>query len=89
LILKFNVRVDAGGAEITVSVAVLLVDVPAELLTLNAYCAPLSELVLGGVVKELAVAPVITVPLRSHWNDSGPVPAAAPEKVAVWPAITD
>jgi hypothetical protein len=38
------------AAEFTVSVAVLLVALPAELLTTTLNCAPLSELVVAGVV---------------------------------------
>src|SRR5579859_4665469 len=41
-------RVGSGGA--TVSVAGLLLTLPAELLTTTENCAPLSELLVGGVV---------------------------------------
>jgi len=40
----------ATAAAFTVSVAALLVTLPAELLTTTVNCAPLSELVVAGVV---------------------------------------
>jgi hypothetical protein len=40
----------ATAAGFTVSVAALLVTLPAELLTTTVNCAPLSELLVGGVV---------------------------------------
>ena len=40
----------ATGAGLTVSVAALLVTVPAELLTTTVNCAPLAEVVSAGVV---------------------------------------
>ena len=40
----------ATGAGLTVSVAALLVTLPAELLTTTVNCAPLSEVVSAGVV---------------------------------------
>src|SRR5260221_551025 len=40
----------ATAAALTVSVAALLVTLPAELLTTTVNCAPLSELVVAGVV---------------------------------------
>ena len=40
----------ATGAALTVSVAALLVTLPAELLTTTVNCAPLSEVVSAGVV---------------------------------------
>jgi len=40
----------ATGAGFTVSTALLLVAVPAELLTITLNCAPLSEVVSAGVV---------------------------------------
>jgi hypothetical protein len=39
-----------GSGDATVSVAALLVTLPAALLTTTANCAPLSELLVGGVV---------------------------------------
>jgi len=39
----------ATAAALTVSVAALLVALPAELLTITENCAPLSELVVEGV----------------------------------------
>jgi hypothetical protein len=44
------VIVGATGAAFTVSVAALLVALPAELLTTTVNCAPLSAVVVGGVV---------------------------------------
>jgi len=40
----------ATGAVVTVSVAALLVRLPAELLTTTLNCAPLSEVISAGVV---------------------------------------
>ena len=56
-----------GGATTTVSVAEVLVTVPAEFVITTEYVAPLSEaIVSAGVVYEADVAPEISVPLRRH-----------------------
>ena len=56
----------ATAAALTVRVAALLVTLPAELLTITVNCAPLSELVVAGVVYEVEVAPLIAVPFFFH-----------------------
>ena len=48
-LVVLGVRAPGGGA-LTVSVAALLVALPAELLTTTVNCAPLSEVVSAGVV---------------------------------------
>ncbi len=56
----------ATAAALTVRVAALLVTLPAELLTITVNCAPLSELVVAGVVYEVEVAPLTDVPFLFH-----------------------
>jgi hypothetical protein len=51
----------------TVSAAALLVTLPAVLLTATVNCAPLSELVVAGVVYLDEVAPLMAVPFFRHW----------------------
>ncbi len=56
----------ATAAALTVRVAALLVMLPALLLTTTVNCAPLSELVVAGVVYEDEVAPLTAVPFFFH-----------------------
>ena len=51
----------------TVNVALLLVTLPALLLTVTAKSAPLSSAVVGGVVHDALVAPVMLSPFFFHW----------------------
>ena len=55
-----------GGTALTVSVATLLVMLPAELLTTTLNCAPLSAAVVAGVVYEGEVAPLMFAPFFRH-----------------------
>ena len=54
-------------AAATLRVAVLLVTLPALLLTTTLKSARLSEAVVGGVVYEEEVAPPMAVPFFRHW----------------------
>jgi hypothetical protein len=56
----------ATAAAFTVNVALLLVALPAELVTTTEKLDPLSVVVVAGVVYELEVAPVIFVPFLLH-----------------------
>ena len=56
----------ATGADVTVSVAALLVTLPAVLLTVTLNDAPLSEFVVAGVVYDAEVAPPIADPFFFH-----------------------
>ena len=56
----------ATGAANTVSIAALLVTVPAESLTATVNAAPLSEVVVGGVVYDGALAPLMAAPFFFH-----------------------
>jgi hypothetical protein len=56
----------ATAAAFTVKVALLLVALPAELLTTTEKVDPLSAVVVAGVVYELDVAPVMFVPFLRH-----------------------
>jgi len=56
----------ATAAAFTVKVALLLVALPAELLTTTEKVDPLSAVVVAGVVYELDVAPVMLVPFLRH-----------------------
>ena len=62
-----TLAVNAPGVEVTLSVAALLVTFPVTLLTLTENCAPLSEVVVAGVVYAAAVAPLIAAPFFFHW----------------------
>ena len=73
---------------VTVSVAALLVALPALLLAATVNCALLFAVVSAGVVYEEEVAPLIAVPFMLHWYVIGAVPLAATLNVAVFPAIT-
>jgi len=55
----------AGG--FTVNVALLLVTLPALLLTVTAKRAPSSAIVVGGVVYDALVAPAMFAPFFAHW----------------------
>lgn len=83
LALRINVP-----AAVTVSVAALLVTLPTLLVTVTVNCAPLSAVVVAGVVYEGEVAPPMGVPPRVHWYDRVPVPVAVTLNVAVCPATT-
>jgi hypothetical protein len=77
-----------GGVS-TVSVAGLLVTVslsPSLIATVK--ISPLCAAVVGGVVYEAAVAPLMAVPLIFHWYFRLVALFAATEKVAGWPAFT-
>ena len=56
----------ATGAEVTARVAVLLVTFPELSATTTVNNAPLSEVVVAGVVYDDAVAPPIAVPFFFH-----------------------
>ena len=56
----------AVAAAFTVRVALLLVALPAELVTTTEKLEPLSAEVVAGVVYELEVAPVIIAPFFFH-----------------------
>lgn len=73
--LPFNVRPEDENpfpklmfevAEFTVSVAVLLVTEPAELLTITSKVDPLSAVVVVGMAYVAALAPEIFVPFFCH-----------------------
>jgi len=55
----------ATAAALTVRVAALLVALPTLLLTTTVNCAPLSEVVVAGVVKVEEVAPLIAAPFSA------------------------
>ena len=58
----------AGGLSVVVDrTASLEVACPNEFVTTTLKCAPLSAEVVGGVVYDALVAPVMRVPLRYHW----------------------
>ncbi len=52
---------------VTVRVAGLLVTLPALFVTVTVNWAPLSEVVVAGVVYEAAVAPLTEAPFFCHW----------------------
>ena len=56
----------ALGHYCTVKIALLLVMLPARLLTVTAKSAPLSAAVVGGVVYDALVAPVMLAPFFVH-----------------------
>jgi len=72
---------------VTVSMAALLVALPAVLLTSALNCALLSAVVSAGVVYVEEIAPPIAAPFFFHWYVMGVVPVAATLNVAVWPAL--
>jgi hypothetical protein len=57
----------ATPAALSVSVAALLVALPALLATTTLNSEPLSELVVAGVVYVEDVAPLMAVPFFCHW----------------------
>jgi hypothetical protein len=71
----------------TISIAALLVALPAVLLTATANFALLSAVVSAGVVYVDEIAPLIIAPFLLHWYVMGDVPVAAILNVAVCPAI--
>ena len=56
----------ATGAAVTVRVALLLVTLPTESLTVTVNDAPLSEFVVAGVVYDAEVAPLMALPFLLH-----------------------
>jgi hypothetical protein len=56
----------ATAAAFTVRVALLLVALPAELVTTTENVEPLSAVVVAGVVYELEVAPLMFAPFFRH-----------------------
>ena len=56
----------ATAAALTVRVALLLVALPAELVTTTEKVEPLSAVVVAGVVYELDVAPLMFAPFFRH-----------------------
>lgn len=71
---------------VTISVAGLLLAVPALLLTATENAALLSAVVSAGVVYVEEVAPLSIAPFLLHWYVIGEVPVAATLNVAVLPA---
>src|ERR1700674_3875859 len=63
VLLALRIKV---AAAFTVSVAVLLVMLPALLVTVTVNCTPLSAVVVAGVVYEAEVAPLMATPLLFH-----------------------
>jgi hypothetical protein len=61
------VMVGATEEVVTVSIAGVLVKGPAASLRVTVKDAPLSERVVGGVVKVEDVAPLIGMPFLLHW----------------------
>jgi len=81
------VMAGATAAVVTVSMAALLVELPAALLTSAVNCALLSAIVSAGVVNVEEIAPLIAAPFFFHWYVIGAVPVAATLKVAAWPTV--
>ena len=61
------VIVGGTGAAATVSVAGLLVTLPAVFVALHVNWAPVSASVVGGVAYEALVAPAMSTPSLCHW----------------------
>jgi hypothetical protein len=78
----------ATDAEVTVSVAELLVTLPLLSVTTTENREPLSAAVVAGVVYDAEVAPAIAAAPFFHWYVNVPAPAATTENVAVFPATT-
>jgi hypothetical protein len=76
----------AATGAVTISVAGLLVAVPAVLLTDTVNAALASAVVSAGVVYVEEIAPLSIAPFFFHWYVIGEVPVAATLKVAVFPA---
>jgi len=83
-VLALRMAVEAD----TVSVAALLVTLPAPFETVTVNCVPLSADVVAGVVYEADVAPLMAAPPFFHWYVSVAVPVAVTENVAVCPVNT-
>ncbi len=75
-------------ALVTINVAELLIALPAELLTTHLNVAPLSAMVVGGVVQDALVAPAMFTLFFCHWYDRGDAPVAVTANVAVCPSFT-
>ena len=71
----------------TVSVALLLVAEPAELVATTEY-VPASSAATLAIEKEALVAPAILVLSLRHWKVGAGVPLAAAVKVTALPAVT-
>ena len=67
IVLFGDTVIDTPAAAATLRVAALLVALPALLVTTTVNRAPLSELVVAGVVYAEEVAPLIAVPFFRHW----------------------
>src|SRR5438874_5327864 len=80
--------VGGTAAGFTVSVAALLVTVPAVFVTTTRNVEPLSAVVVSGFVSIAEVAPGMLTPWFCPWSPSGAVPAATTANVAVCPAVT-
>ena len=76
-------------AAVTVRIAGLLVRLPVLSVTTTVNCAPLSALVVAGVVYDAPDAAPIGDPFFFHWYVSVPDPVATTENVAVLPVTTD
>jgi hypothetical protein len=79
--------IEGGINEFTVRVALLLVTLPALLLTITAKREALSACVVAGVAYDALVAPTMFAPFFIHWHFNGVVPVATTLKVAVCPAV--
>jgi hypothetical protein len=80
--------IEGGISGFTVNVALLLVTLPALLLTIAAKREALSDCVVTGVVYDALIAPTTFAAFFIHWYFNGVVPVAATLKVAVCPAVT-
>src|ERR1700674_4648057 len=67
VVLFGDTAIAPAAAGATLRVAALLVALPALLVTTTVNRAPLSELVVAGVVYAEEVAPLIAVPFFRHW----------------------
>ena len=80
--------VGAIAVELTERVAGALVKLLTLFATVTVKFAPLSPLVVGGVVYDADVAPPMGRPFLFHWKVIGAVPTAFAVKVALVPDIT-
>jgi hypothetical protein len=76
-----------GAGAFTVSIAVLLVALPAELLTFTLIDAPLCPTVVCAIENVFAFVPTAAL-FIDHWYVSGDVPVAVTENDADCPAVT-
>jgi hypothetical protein len=76
------------GAKRTVSVAAVLVATPNAFVTTTENFAASSAGVVGSVVKDVPVAPGMSIPSFRHWYERGAVPVAATVKVATAGSVT-